>query len=152
MVAGNTVDGACLEEVRRKAEQLGVADRLKCVGRIPHGELASVFSGAKVSVLPSLSETFGMPLVESMACGTPVAASRIAAFEEVVGEAGVLFDPCDVEGMKTTLLRLLTDEGLRGELRRKGLERAGVFSQERFVGETLSVIEEALAETGSFRR
>jgi len=91
--------------------------------------------------MPSLYEGFGLPVLEAMACGVPVICSNASSLPEVAGEAAILFDPLDVEGMAAAMERVLGDEELRAELRARGLERARGFSWEKCARETLAVLE-----------
>jgi len=118
-------------------DQMSLGDRVIFTGTVlekdsPH----LLYSGAEVFVMPSLYEGFGLPPVEAMACGTPAVVSNTTSMPEVVGEAGVLVDPCDVDCIAEAVLLILRDAGLREELRRKGLARAAVFSPERIAKET----------------
>jgi glycosyltransferase involved in cell wall biosynthesis len=87
-------------------------------------EIVALYAGADLFVFASLYEGFGLPPLEAMACGTPVAASRAASLPEVVGEAGAYFDPYSVDDIGRTLLRLLTNPPERDQLAHKGRERA----------------------------
>jgi len=100
-------------------------------------------------VYPSLYEGFGLPVLEAMACGTPVVASRTSSLPEVVGEAGMLADPRDIGGLAEARERALMDEGDRREMREKGLRRAGEFSWERTARETARVYRRAMESGGS---
>ena len=105
-------------------------------GRVSDEELAALYRGARCLVYPSLYEGFGLPVLEAMACGTPVVTSRGGATEEVAGEAAVLVDPLDVDAIAAGITEALA----RGEeLRAKGLERAADFSWDRVARETLAV-------------
>jgi len=112
------------------------------VGRVSDEELAALYRGARCLVYPSLYEGFGLPVVEAMACGTPVVTSAGGATEEVAGEAAVLVDPLDPQAIAAGIE---TAEARRGELGRLGLERAGEFGWERVARETLRVYREVAA-------
>ncbi|HID85932.1 MAG TPA: glycosyltransferase, partial [Anaerolineae bacterium] len=88
-------------------------------------------------------EGFGLPVVEAMACGTPVVCSNASSLPEVAGDAALLVDPLDVEALAATMERVLGDDKLRAELIERGFERARKFSWERCAHETLAVLEEA---------
>ncbi|MBN1346933.1 MAG: glycosyltransferase family 4 protein [Phycisphaerae bacterium] len=105
------------------------ADRVRWLGQIDDAsELAELYQRAELLVFPSLYESFGLPALEAMACGTPVVASDLAALRETMGNAGEYVDPLDVGAIGEGILRLIGDEGLRGELGRRGIERAAGFS------------------------
>jgi glycosyltransferase involved in cell wall biosynthesis len=122
---------------------LGLADAVTFTGYVPGDHLVALYNAASVAVLPSFSEGFGLPALEAMACGAPVAASRRGSIPEVVGEAGVLFDPADPDDMARALESVLADETLRQRLRAAGLARAALFSWETAAARTLDVLEEA---------
>jgi glycosyltransferase involved in cell wall biosynthesis len=98
-------------------------------------------SGADVFVYPSLYEGFGLPPLEAMACGTPVITSNISSLPEVVGDAGILVDPCSSEEIARAMYRVISDEGLRQRLGEKGQQRASLFSWEKTARDTLGVFE-----------
>jgi glycosyltransferase involved in cell wall biosynthesis len=126
------------------AGQLGIEGRLRSLGRIPDNELLMAYQGAQVVVLPSLYEGFGLTVLEAMACGIPVVASRAASIPEVVGDAGVLFDPFSVEELRAALERVLHNEDLRGTLRAKGLQNVERFSLQQWAENTLNVYRQIL--------
>jgi len=126
--------------------QLVTQPRVYDLGYVPDRDLPLLYSGAATLVYPSLYEGFGLPPLEAMACGTPVVVSNAASLPEVVGDAGVCVNPYDVEDIAQGIYRVLTDEGLRRELRKKGLARARLFTWEKAARETLAVFEEVLRE------
>jgi len=105
-------------------------------------DLPALFSGAKAFVLPSLYEGFGIPVLDAMACGCPVVVSNISSLPEVVGEAGILVDPGNVENIAISIKRVLNlGDNERKTLIEKGLKQAQKFSWEKCARETLQVLE-----------
>jgi len=113
-------------------------------GYVPDADLPAVYAGAQVSVLPSLYEGFGLPVLEAMACGTPTVASNAASIPEVGGEAALYFDPTDLETMTQTIRRVLCETALRERMQARGLAQAARFSWERAARETLAVYGQAM--------
>jgi glycosyltransferase involved in cell wall biosynthesis len=107
---------------------LAVTERVKFLGAVPDADLPGLYASATILILPSLDEGFGLPILEAMACGTMVIASRAGALPEVVGDSGLFFDPLDVDEIADTLRCGLQDSALRESLREKGLTRAQRFS------------------------
>jgi glycosyltransferase involved in cell wall biosynthesis len=103
-------------------------DRVKFLGAVAEADLPGLYAGATLLVIPSLDEGFGLPVLEAMACGTPVAASTAGALPEVTGAAGLTFDPGDILAIVEVLRCLLTEKRLQKEFRDKGLTRACTFS------------------------
>ncbi|MCH8025705.1 MAG: glycosyltransferase family 4 protein [Chloroflexi bacterium] len=128
------------------ARELGLGDRVRYLGYVPDDDLPPLYSGAALLAYPSLYEGFGLPVLEAMACGTPVVASNISATAEVAGDAALLVDPLDVDGLATAMRRLLSDETLHAVLRARGLERAAGYSWQRTARETLALYESLLAK------
>ena len=108
-------------------------------------ELARLYAGAAVLVLPSLYESFGLPVLEAMACGTPVVASDLPALRELVGDAGVLVDPNDVDALAEAVHKILDDESYGRRLGELGRRRAAEFGWRRCAEETLAVLERVAA-------
>lgn len=132
----------CYEELRALVEELALEDRVTFTGFVSNGDLAAILNRATALVLPSFSEGFGLPVVEAMACGLPVAASNAGSLPEVVGDAGLLFDPHNRSEMATVLGRLLGDEALQRDLRRRGLKRAQSLSWRTSAERVLALLEE----------
>ena len=108
-------------------------------GATTEAQLLALYRAATALVYPSRYEGFGLPLLEAMACGTPVIAARTSSIPEVVGDAGVLLDPDDEAGWIDAIERVLEDSLHRGRLRDQGLSRAGEFSWQRTAEETARV-------------
>jgi glycosyltransferase involved in cell wall biosynthesis len=131
-------------ELRALAEHLGVSERVLFPEYVSERELEALYAAATCLVLPSLIEGFGLPVLEAMARGVPVACSDRASLPEVAGDAGLLFDPLDQSAVTFSLRRLLEDAELRRELSRRGRERAGRFTWEQTARRTLASYERAL--------
>jgi glycosyltransferase involved in cell wall biosynthesis len=106
---------------------------------VPDADLPAVYTGATITVLASLYEGFGLPILESMACGTPVACSLAASLPEFGGGAARYFDPLDAEEMAGVIGAVWRDADLRGEMSRQGLAQAARFSWDRAAQETVRV-------------
>jgi glycosyltransferase involved in cell wall biosynthesis len=132
----------CHAELTRLAMELGLADRVTFTGYVPDEDLVGLYNVATLFVLPSMGEGFGLPAVEAMACGLPVAVSRGSSLPEVVGDAGVVFDPTSQDDMAYAVGSLLADGPRRRALREKGLERAKVFSWDVAADRTMAILEE----------
>jgi alpha-1,3-rhamnosyl/mannosyltransferase len=126
-----------------RAEALGITESVRFLGPVPEEDLPALYSGATLFVFPSLWEGFGLPVLEAMACGVPVACSKTSSLPEIVGDAALMFDPSDVEGMALTIRRALEDEALRAEIGEKGLQRAAQFSWNDMAITTLKVYSES---------
>ncbi len=126
--------------------RLGLEDRVHVLGFVPDEDLPALYTLADAFVYPSLYEGFGIPVLEAMACGTPVAASNATAIPEVAGRAALLFDPTDVEAIAGALARLLDDDVTARRLRSDGQIQAARFSWERTARETLKVYRRVVEE------
>lgn len=116
------------KDIFKTAEESSVSKDIIFTGYIKNKDLSAIYSGAAIHVLPSLFEGFGLTLLEAMACGTPVAASDTTSIPEVVGNAGLLFDPLDCEDMAEKIMCILRDASLHQTLINKGKERAKLFT------------------------
>ncbi len=120
-----------------------VQGRVHFVGQVDDVRLAALYRQARLFVFPSLYEGFGLPPLEAMACGTPVACSNASSLPEVVGDAAVTFDPHDEAAMAAALVEVDASAPLRAELSRKGRARAAAFSWTRSADAWLASIERA---------
>jgi glycosyltransferase involved in cell wall biosynthesis len=109
--------------------------------------LLSLYRDASLFVFPSVYEGFGLPVLEAMANKVPVITSNRSSLPEVVGDAAVLVDPLDIDGLASAILTLLTDNDLREQFRMRGLQRAREFSWEKTAKATLQVYQ-AVAKQG----
>jgi glycosyltransferase involved in cell wall biosynthesis len=132
------------EEVLAAAARLD--GRVRFLDYLTEEELPGLYAGATALVYPSLYEGFGLPVVEAMACGTPVITSRTSSLGEVAGDAARLVDPESEADIADALHALAGDAALRRELSRRGIARAAAFSWERTGRETLAVYEEIAEE------
>ena len=119
--------------LRRAVHHHQLHKYVRFLGYVPEETLAVMYRLAGVFVFPSLYEGFGLPPLEAMASGTPVVTSNVSSLPEVAGDAALLVDPYDPEAIAGGILKVLTDAGVRRELRRKGLARAREFSWEASV-------------------
>jgi glycosyltransferase involved in cell wall biosynthesis len=130
--------------VERLVESLNISDRVFLTGPVSDSDLPALYNGAKLFIFPSLYEGFGLPPLEAMACGTPVVTSNVSSLPEVTGEAALLVDPLDVEGIAQAMRRVLEDPAMAEEMHIKGLAQAAKFTWERTARETLKVYQKAL--------
>lgn len=117
-------------------------DRIHFVGRINDDDLASLYNAAKLFLFATFYEGFGFPILEAMACGTPVITSNNSNGPEIVGDAGILVNPYNIDDIAEAMIRYLTDEKLYNSLVRKGLRRAEEFSWTDTARQTLEVYKE----------
>ncbi|MHC4923684.1 MAG: glycosyltransferase family 4 protein [Planctomycetota bacterium] len=142
VMAGPAKDAAA--EVEDAIARLGLGDRVLRPGHVAEEDLAPLYSEADVFLFPSLDEGFGLPLLESFACGTPVLASTAGALPETAGGAALLVDPLDVDAIADGVRRLLDDGDLRADLVAKGRSRAAAMTWEETARRTLQIYREAL--------
>jgi glycosyltransferase involved in cell wall biosynthesis len=127
-------------------------ERVHHLGHLPADEVAALYRGARALVFPSLFEGFGLPPLEAMACGTPVAASDRGALAEVCGDAALPFDPEDTAAIAEAIERVAEDDRLRTRLRGAGLERAAGYTWEATARGHLSAYERARRDRGGSSR
>ena len=118
---------------------MGLEEKVQFLGDVAEADLPPLYSGAAAFVFASLYEGFGLPVLEAMACGVPVACSNTSSLPEIVGDAALTFDPTNVEAIAGAMSRLLDDAELRAELRQLGLKRARHFTWTETARRTLEV-------------
>jgi len=126
-------------------EKSPVRDRILLTGYLQDDDLKALYASCRAFIYPSLYEGFGLPVLEAMACGAPVIASRIPALKETTGDAALLFDHSSANDLAHEILGLIGNEHKRQELSNIGLKRASDFSWERTAQLTLAVYTKALA-------
>jgi glycosyltransferase involved in cell wall biosynthesis len=128
-----------------RLEELGVRDTVHFPGYVPAADLPILYSAATVAVMPSVYEGFGLPVLEAMACGTPVVSSYASSLPEIGGDAARYFDPYDVQAIAGAIRTVWLDANLQAEMRERGLTQAARFSWKRAAEETQAVYDRILA-------
>lgn len=131
--------------IPRTVEEAGLADDVIFTGFVADADLPRYYNAADVFAFPSLSEGFGLPPLEAMACGTAVAASSAPPMPEILGKASDYFDPYDEADIARCLKRLLGDPAVRAAKRQAGFDQAGSYSWHRTAAETMASYERAIA-------
>lgn len=137
--------GWLFQPVFDKVRELGLEARVHFTDWVDDDDAPVMMSMAEAFVFPSLYEGFGLPPIEAMACGTPVVCANTSSLPEVVGTAGLLFDPADVRWLAQASVRVLFDEPMRAELRVRGPVQAAKFSWQNAARETLQVYHDVIA-------
>jgi glycosyltransferase involved in cell wall biosynthesis len=136
--------GWLYDDFFRRLEQLEARDVIYFPGYVPAADLPLLYGAATLAVMPSVYEGAGLPVVEAMACGTPVVCSNASSLPEMGGDAACYFDPYDVEKIAEALRLVWTDADLRTDMRQRGLVQAASFSWDQAAVETLAVYERLL--------
>jgi len=140
VVVGNKMDK--WEKIFETVQNLKLTGDVIFTGVVPLQDLTKLYNAAKLFVYPCLYAGFGLPPLESMACGTPVVTSNNSSLPEVVGNAGVMIDPYNVDELSEAIDGVLKDEDLQKDLTKKGLKRAELFNWNKTASETLNIYEE----------
>jgi len=127
----------------KTVEELNLQDKVIFKGYVPDNELELMYLNSSLFVFPSLSEGFGLPILEAMSYGVPVITSNYGAMAEVADDAALLVDPYNIDEIAKAMYKVLTDKNLRENLIKKGLERAKQFSWKKTAKETLKVYKKA---------
>jgi len=130
-IAGANVGDEYPGQVMDAISRHGLEDAIEMLGSVDRDRLAGLYQSCAMLVFPSTAETFGHPLVEAMACGAPIASSDRAAMPEILGDAGLYFDPLDPEDMAAAIGRLIDDQKLAARLGQAAWERAKLYSWEK---------------------
>lgn len=139
VIAGNK--GWMYEDIFNTAQQAGITDRIIFTGYTPKSDVICLLNAAKVFVLPSLSEGFGLPILEAMACGVPVVSSNVSSMSEIVKDAGILVDPYNKHDIAQALLDIINNRQLADNLIKKGFKVAQSFTWEKTARKTLKLYE-----------
>lgn len=133
------------DEMYETLAETGMQDVVHLIGFAEDDHIAGLYSGAECTVIPSLYEGFGFPVLESMACGTPVVTSNVSSLPEVAGDAAIMVDPYDVEAIADAIERILDDTELRQILIQRGFEQSKKFTWENSARQLQKIYETVLA-------
>nr|WP_324603562.1 glycosyltransferase family 1 protein [Pseudanabaena biceps] len=137
-------DNRYTPRLKEQIQELGLTNQVKFLDYVPYDDLPKIISGAIALVFPSLWEGFGLPVIEAMACGTPVITSNLSSLPEVAGDAAILIDPYNVAEITDAMQAIANDAGLRSHLSQLGLQRATQFSWEKTGKATVEVLKSFL--------
>lgn len=132
-------------ELKRLLDEIGHPEQFENIfltGYVPNIEMPAIINQCKLFLYPSLRESFGIPILEGMACGVPVITSNTSSMPEVAGDAACIVDPHKPEEITQAMQRILIDDDYRNELCKKGMERASHFSWKRMAEENLKLYKE----------
>ena len=138
------IKGWRTEALDQALEPLASSGRVRLTGYLDREDLARVIAGAAALVYPSIYEGFGLPPLEAMACGVPTIVSNAASLPEVVGDTGIVVSPHDTEALREAMLRMIESPQLRQELGAQALRRAGLFSWDACLAQTLAAYRRAI--------
>ena len=142
VIAGGS--GWLQDELWETIARTGMQDCVHLLGLVADDDLPALYSCARSLLMASLYEGFGLPLLEAMACGTPVITSNLSSLPEVAGKAALLVDPHDTDAIAEAILRLETNDEARSQLMRSGYEQAKHFTWERAARQLKSVYDDML--------
>ena len=135
--------GWLYDSIFEKVKDLGLEGKIIFTDFVQQNDMPPLIAGAKVYVLPSLYEGFGIPVVEAQACGVPVVVSNTSSLPEVVGDSGITVDPTNVKSITEGIEKILTNPKLATDFSQKGLINVKRFSWQKCAAETLKVLESA---------
>jgi glycosyltransferase involved in cell wall biosynthesis len=133
---------------RPLVRELGLSDKVRPIGWVEEADKPAILRGAACAVFPSRYEGFGLPVLEALACGTPMIATNASSLPELLGDAGFAIDPDDVQGLAGAVLSCLVDQSLAAELRKRGPVQAARFSWAQTARQTLDAYMQAAAGRG----
>ncbi len=131
-------------KLKAQVEHLGITEQVNFLDYVPDNQLPQILHQAIALVFPSLWEGFGLPVLEAMACGTPVITSNLSSLPEVAGDAALLINPYKIEEIAAAMQAIVTDAELRSQLSRLGIARASQFSWQKTGLATVEVLERFL--------
>jgi glycosyltransferase involved in cell wall biosynthesis len=135
-------EGWRTEDIQEKMQRYHLQGSVQFIDYCTEDQLVALYNACVFFVMPSLYEGFGLPALEAMACGSPVLVSQNSSLPEVVGEAGMVFNPYDVAEMRERINLLLGDTQRRNDMQQLSVDRAKLFSWEATARKTLSVLEQ----------
>ncbi len=135
------------DEIKQIAKDFGLKNEIIFPGYIAPQDLNALFAGADIFVSVPIYEEFGSPVLEAMACGVPVICSDVSSLPEITNGVAQMVNPYDLDGIKNTILKILDDDGLRREMKKKGLEQARKFHWKKTAEETIRIYEEVSNST-----
>ena len=144
LVLAGTGDRRYTPKLQAQSIELGIADRIKFLDYVSYEQLPILLNRAIALVFPSLWEGFGLPVLEAMACGTPVITSNLSSLPEVTGDAALLVNPYSIEEIAVAMESIVTDSKLRSHLSNLSLARANQFSWEKTGMATIEVLKKFL--------
>jgi glycosyltransferase involved in cell wall biosynthesis len=130
-----------LERLLTSIDASSLSSQIHLTGYIPNHDLPAIYAKASFFLYPSIRESFGLPILEAMACGCPVLTSNTSSMPEIAGDAALLIDPLDPQELSNAILELLEKPELRQELIEKGFQRPPMFRYERGAEKVLSIYE-----------
>ena len=145
MIAGKK--GWMYDAIFQKVKNLKLEGKVIFTNYVADDDLPALISGAKVYVLPSLWEGFGIPVIEAQACGVPVVVSNVSSLPEIVGDSGILIDPENTESIARGIQSILNEERPRQALIQKGFANIKRFSWQKCARETLNVLEKVASKS-----
>lgn len=146
LIVGYQPDLTYFDELTRLVTELGLEETVVFAGGMDQRSIAALYRRALVLVYPSRNETFGLPLLEAMACGCPVITTTAGSLPEIGGDSALYFDPDDVEQLASLISTICTDSNLIEKMRQNGLDRAAKFTWANTARQTLEVFREALSD------
>ena len=143
---GEGRQGWKFEDILNRPKQLGISGRVKFTGFVPNEDLILLLNGAIAFILPSLYEGFGITAVDGMSCGVPVLVSNVSSLPEVVGKAGLTFNPNSVDQIEQAIRTITTDKKIRDRLSKAGPLQAKKFSWDKMAKVVLKTFEEVIGK------
>jgi glycosyltransferase involved in cell wall biosynthesis len=140
-IAGRPIDLEYMRELETLVKDKNIQEHVIFLGEVRGDALISLYQECGLFVFPSTVESFGNPLVEAMACGAPIASSNAAAMPEVLGDAGLYFDPNKVDDIRDAILKMLMDQDLRHSFSQRAEARSHQFTWEKTKSKTKLVFQ-----------